>query len=251
MIFVPSADAPPRTRLTVDGPTAAGKTTLGYGVAQSWASRGGGETFLLDTGMTYRAAGLALSRTPGLTPDEFRDGLLHLPALFTGPDTEPIDPLMMIWRDGDVTHDLRSVGLEHCLRHVAGNDAWRAEILSMHAHMADALSWANLVVVGRDTAITLMPTPNVAVYLTAELDTRRTRRSTQYAGIPNVSTSVGPETELDLKVRGALGARSWAIDIDSTHMTAAQVLTRAQDALAHAGKAAEQDAPGVVPSGWG
>ncbi|MFI1584715.1 (d)CMP kinase [Embleya sp. NPDC020630] len=250
MILVPSEPPPRPWHVSIDGPTAAGKTTLATGLARASSGNVAAPgTLVLDTGLTYRAAALVLSRQPDLTSAAFDRALLHLPALWHGGDREhPGERLVLMWNDQDITDRLHT---EHVTAHlplIAGNAVWRDAILNRHTQLVSHSAPYNLITVGRDTTPTLAPASALAVHLTADLEIRRQRRHTQFAHSPDHSTAVGPETALDVRVRAALRTRPRTLHIDSTHLTETDVRTRVLDALTAHASAVPTDPDGTRES---
>lgn len=207
----------------VDGPTGSGKSTLADKLARAWSSKGS-EALVIDSGYTFRAAALALSRDPVLSPYDFRDGLEHLPAHYNNADA--LAPLDIRWRGESVTSDLRNSELDEHIPTVASSNRWRAVILGMHRKLIHTYGDAHIVVVGRDTNTTLVPRPRTAVYLLADEDVRQERRRMQFEGATGLSIAVGPPTQRDEDVKRELLARSGTIYIDSTTMTRDEVAAR-------------------------
>ncbi|MFF7249948.1 hypothetical protein ACFZBU_39365 [Embleya sp. NPDC008237] len=214
MSVVPAEPLP--RRVTIDGPPAAGTTTLAMGLAETWSTDPGHRgTVVLDTRLTYVAAAWVLSREPDLTPTEFTVRFLHLPALWHGTATQdPKEPLVLMWDDQPIADRLHREEAAAHLPLIEDSDLWRDPILAIHTNLMRRAAPYDAVAVGRDTGITQEPAPDLAVYLTAD-------------------TPIEPETPCDVRVQTALAARPRTLRIDTTHLPQAAVRARVLDALAH------------------
>lgn len=204
--------------VSIDGPTASGKTTLGAGVASRLGAA------FLDTGLTFRVLAYALARDELHPEGDWRSSIEHRPLVYRARGDRLVDQEIVLYQGKDVTAEIWDVGLEDNLRLVAGNPAWRAEILRLHRDIV--ATYQRLVTVGRDVATTLLPAAALNVYLTASLVVRRERRRAQRGGVPSRSVAVGRATERDLETRIAIRAMPNALDIDSTNLPAIAVLSR-------------------------
>jgi cytidylate kinase len=158
--------------IAIDGPAAAGKTT----VARALADRVG--AIFLDTGLLYRAVtraaldrGFSPVDGPGLTtltntidltvrPSSVQDGRAH-------------DVLI----DGvDVTGQLRSPDVDRHVSEVAAHAGVRAALLPIQRQVAQN---GPVVMVGRDIATVVVPDAGLKIYLDASLEERARRRHTE------------------------------------------------------------------------
>ncbi|MEU1052737.1 (d)CMP kinase [Streptomyces sp. NPDC005876] len=215
----------PRHSVSIDGPTASGKSTLATGLAERL-----GLAFL-DTGLTYRAVGYSVSRDPG-HPLRGRLGsaLRHHPVVYDG--SGKVTQKHTVSLEGeDITEELWNPLLEPHLKTVARDAAWRQEILRLHRRIIDECG--DIVVVGRDAAMTLLPAAELNIYLTAGLAIRRERRRAQYRDRKDRSIAVGPPTDLDVENRAAVRALPRSLELDSTHLPASAVLTCVLRRLGH------------------
>lgn len=205
--------------VSIDGPTASGKTTLGLELARLF-----GATFL-DTGLTYRAVAYAVA-SDNVTPDDspLETIIEHRPAVFRrdgqGTGAEASDG-RVLYRGHDVSEQLWAGALDAPLKGVASNPDWRSQIVLLHQQV---ISDQPAVVVGRDVAETLLPDATLRIFLTASLFVRRERRRAQYRDVHGRSTSVGPATERDQMSQQLIRSLPNSIDIDSTYLPAYAVL---------------------------
>jgi 3-phosphoshikimate 1-carboxyvinyltransferase len=161
--------------ITVDGPTASGKGTLGAAVA---AALGYG---LLDSGALYRAAGLA-AVAAGVSPDDEAG----VAALAT---TLPLrfgqgDDAGRVWlRDREITDDLRLESTGLLASRVSALPAVRRALHGLQLSFRRA---PGLVADGRDMGTVLFPGAPLKVFLTASAAQRAGRRHKQLIskGIP-------------------------------------------------------------------
>ena len=210
-----------RVTVSIDGPTASGKTTLGASLA---IARG---LSFLDTGLSYRAAALAAYRAPAAFSTSTIDKIIqHLPARFeTGSAGGRVVQRETILFDGeDVTESIWGPELDEGLKRVSSEPDRRAQILAMHEAAVEQTD--GVVVVGRDVAVTLLPSAALHVYLTASQTVRRERRRAQYRDNPVRSTSVGPATARDIENRDSIRRLPRSIEIESTYLPAQAVYRR-------------------------
>lgn len=203
--------------ISIDGPTASGKTTLGTTLAAHLGAA------FLDTGLTFRALAYALAKDVVQPTDDWRSLIEHRP--MTPADSVGASADEAILYDGrDITDDIWDASLDGDLKKVAADQVWRDEILRLHQDAV--VDRPRIVVVGRDVALTLLPATGLGIYLTASLPIRRERRRAQYRAHPARSIAVGPETPRDHTTRAAIRARPGALEIDSTYLPSDAVFSR-------------------------
>ncbi len=158
----------PRT-VTIDGPSAAGKSSVGYRIAQRL-----GYDFL-DTGAMYRAVTwLALER--GIDPDDDEEALAKLAA-----DVEfeiglpPLgeDESSILLEGRDLTPYLRQAVVERAVSLVSRVPAVRYEMVEMQRRLA---AKGPLVITGRDIGTVVLPKADLKIYLDASPEERARRR---------------------------------------------------------------------------
>ncbi|MEV5088692.1 (d)CMP kinase [Streptomyces griseoincarnatus] len=205
----------PRISISIDGPTASGKSTLATHLARSL-----GLAFL-DTGLTYRSLAYTLSREPaeGLRTRLY-SALEHRPVVYDRLG-EPVQEHAVLLHGEDITERIWDPSLDGGLKAVAGDSAWREEILRIHRAIVE--KHGDVVAVGRDVAVTLLPEASLRIYLTAGLAVRRERRRAQYRDRSDRSTAVGPPTERDEANRDAVRSLPDSIEIDTTYLPAPAV----------------------------
>jgi len=155
--------------IAIDGPAAAGKTTVGRLLADRL-----GWTFL-DTGVLYRAlAWLAAQRDISPT-DEGR-----LTEMARGLDVRVQRPTVDDGRDADVylgaqdiTWAIREPAVDRVVSVIAALPTVRAELVPMQRRAA---ADGPAIVVGRDIGTMIFPAAPLKVYLSASLEERARRR---------------------------------------------------------------------------
>ncbi|WP_405822593.1 (d)CMP kinase [Streptomyces sp. NBC_00838] len=213
----------PHITISIDGPTASGKTTLATSLAQHL-----GLTFL-DTGLTFRSLAYALSREPVKNP-RVRLGveLKHRPAVYNASGLLTQSHAIFL-HEKEITDEIWDPSLDDNLKEISKEPVLRQEILRVHRDIVDECG--NVVVVGRDTGATLLPIANLQIYLTASLVVRRERRRAQYRDRSDRSTAVGPPTARDEANRLAVRALNNSVEIQSTYLPASAVLACALNRL--------------------
>ena len=158
-----------RRVIAIDGPAAAGKST----VARMLADRLG--ALLFDTGALYRAVALAALRS-GAAPDDKRtlariareaQIIIRPPSLLDG-------RLYDVWLDGeDVTWPVRDPEVGAIVSRVAEHRAVRAALLPLQRKIAFG---GPVVMVGRDIGTVVVPDAGLKIYLYATPEERARRR---------------------------------------------------------------------------
>jgi cytidylate kinase len=150
--------------IAVDGPGGVGKSTVASRVAEALGLPH------LDTGSTYRAAGLVALRSGA----PLGDSTAVLAAL-DGLDIRIVDGIVSI--DGvDVTEDLRSDEVTEASSIVATHPEVRERIVALQQAWV-AKQGGSAVVEGRDIGTVVFPDAPVKIYLTARPEIRAARRS--------------------------------------------------------------------------
>lgn len=198
-------------QVSIDGPTCAGKTTLGMGLARHFGAA------FLDTGLTYRALAYLLARAELPGDDSWQPLIRHVP--FSSDDLEEV-----LYKGENITERLWGFQVDSCIDLIARDPARREQILSYHRQAVATHS--QLIVAGRDVATTLLPHALLHVFLTAEFAARRERGRIQHALIPERSVVVGAITERDLQTLKECRDSSNSIILDTTHRSADEILNQ-------------------------
>ncbi len=158
------------TTITIDGPAASGKTTVGYELAQKI-----GYVFL-DTGVMYRVATLAALNANIDPQDETAVVQITQTLDF---DIEPeIDHEdgrhYTVWVNGvDATWELRKPAVNQNVSAVASYPQVREELVRLQREFADGHA---TVMVGRDIGTVVLPDAPLKIYLEATPEIRARRR---------------------------------------------------------------------------
>jgi CMP/dCMP kinase len=218
--------------VSIDGPTASGKTTLGAGLARDFAG-----TFI-DSGLTYRALAYALVRGDLPEDESWRSFIKHYPQSFKltpgiGPRNEAVD-----YNGLDITEDLWSFDVDNRLENVARSPQRRNEIADFHREIIGAHS--TVIVAGRDIATTILANATLHVFLNANFAVRRERRRAQHRSHPERSVVVGAITERDLQTLAEIRMKSNSLVIDTTYMPVGVILQQAESWLIKDGNICER-----------
>jgi CMP/dCMP kinase len=205
--------------VSIDGPTASGKTTLAYALARRCGA------LVLDTGLTFRGVAWALLRDRTLDPahSPLPGRLRHEPAM---PPATPDRPTIVFQQDerqDEITELIWSHEVEARLRDVAADPDWRACITAYHRQLL--AKYRRVVVVGRDVATTLLTTATCQVFLTAAHAVRRERRRAEYCQQPDRAATVGPASMLDQQTLEAVARSPRGVVIDTTYLPPRATLT--------------------------
>jgi cytidylate kinase len=161
--------------VTIDGPSAAGKSTTARALAERLGMR------VLDTGAFYRA--LALKVLEGGVPIEDTNALLAA-AREASIQIEGTPSHTHVFLDGkDVSDRVRTPEVSEAASRVAAVPEVRKLLVDWQRAMADA---GPLVGEGRDLGTVVFPGADVKIFLDADLATRAERRARelQARGIP-------------------------------------------------------------------
>jgi cytidylate kinase len=206
--------------ITVDGPAAAGKSTVAKLLARRLRFR------YLDTGAMYRAVTFkALSSRVDL---EDREALVRV-AGETQIDLVPTEQGLRVHCDGkDVTSELRSPEVTQSIYRIADEPAAREALVKRQRAFARG---KNVVAEGRDQGTVVFPEASVKFYLDAATDERARRRLSDMAALGRKVAF--DEVKRDLLERdrqdcsrpvGALRKLEDMIVIDSTNRSPREVV---------------------------
>ncbi len=158
-----------RKVIAIDGPAAAGKSTVARELADALG------ILLFDTGSLYRAVTYAALRRETNLADEGE--LAHI-ASSCGIELRPASVedgrLADVFLDGkDVTWELRSPDVDANVSRVAAYPAVRTALLDVQRKIADG---NKVVMVGRDIGTVVTPEAGTKIYLDATVEERARRR---------------------------------------------------------------------------
>jgi cytidylate kinase len=154
--------------IALDGPGAAGKSTVGRRVAEALGY------LFFDTGVLYRALTQAALATD--TPVDDGPALAAL-ALAHPADVQPLpgsDPGYTVWVDGlEVTAALRAPAVDRAVSAVSRQAEVRTVLLAAQRRIALR---GEVLMVGRDIATVVLPEAALKLYLDASAAARARRR---------------------------------------------------------------------------
>jgi cytidylate kinase len=158
-----------RRVIAIDGPGAAGKSTVAVEVAERL------DALLFDTGALYRVATLLALRTG--TPIADGEALARLAAgaaIELRPATVDDGRTSDVLLDGeDVTWAIRTPEIDASVSEVSAHLAVREALLDVQRAIADGIG---AVLVGRDIGSVVIPDAGLKIYLDASAEERARRR---------------------------------------------------------------------------
>jgi cytidylate kinase len=158
-----------RRVIAIDGPAAAGKST----VARILADRLG--ALLFDTGVLYRAVALVAHRA-GISPDDACaiSRIARDLDVKVQPPTVADGRLYDVWLgDDDVTWAIRAPEVNAVVSRISAHPDVRAALLPIQRRIA---SGNGVVMVGRDIGTVVVPDAGLKIYLDATPEERARRR---------------------------------------------------------------------------
>ena len=225
----------PLVVIAIDGPSGSGKSTVGKMLAKKTG------LVYINSGAMYRAAALKVLEA-GVNPDdELAVGeLMENTVIKVSWD----DYDMRVFLEGrDVSDQLRKNDVESIVAKVSANPAVREKLVSLQR----TLLRGGAVVEGRDIGTVVSPNAPVKIFLNASPEERARRRVLE--GIQNGSGIAIEQTSYEIGRRDRLDAERKisplvaavdAVEIDSTHLTAAQVVEQILDLVVKKGLAGER-----------
>ncbi|MCA0147793.1 MULTISPECIES: (d)CMP kinase [Rossellomorea] len=154
-----------KLRIAIDGPAAAGKSTVAKIVA-------GKLSYLyIDTGAMYRSLTYkALSNNVDLHDENELNQLLSETTI----ELEPSEVGQLVFLDGnDVTDEIRQASVTNSVSHVAVHSGVREEMVKRQQLLAKE---GAVVMDGRDIGTHVIPDAEIKVFLLASVDERAQRR---------------------------------------------------------------------------
>jgi cytidylate kinase len=208
--------------IAIDGPAGAGKST----VAQMLARRLG--LTYVDSGATYRAAALQVLES-GVAADDERAVIEVIGRTKVQVTTDGDEPHVLV--DGsDVTGRLRSPEVTLAAARVSRLPEVRAKLIELQRSLARD---QGVVMEGRDIGTVVFPNAPLKIFLKADVEERARRRLKQDvresrdATLEKTAYDIGRRDQLDAERKiSPLVAAADAVEIDSTHLVAEQVVER-------------------------
>ena len=145
------------TRIAIDGPAAAGKSTIAKRVAAKLGY------LYIDTGAMYRAVTLYTLENGEEIIDEIED---HIHITF-GVNNE------VYLNDQDVSEAIRSQEVTKNVSYLASLEKVRTYLVDMQRKISEA---SNVVMDGRDVGTTVLPNAEVKIFMKADPEVRAKRR---------------------------------------------------------------------------
>jgi cytidylate kinase len=193
--------------IAIDGPAAAGKSTVARGVAERL-----GFTYL-DSGAMYRAAALAAMGRGERSPAEVAGALR-------------IELGERVLVDGtDVTAAIRSPAVSEAASRIAADKAVRAALVEKQRELLASGDW---VAEGRDIGTVVKPDAELKIFLTASPEERARRRAAELGA--DWRTVLQDQTIRDQqdsdREHSPLRAAADSIELDSTGRPAEDVISQ-------------------------
>jgi cytidylate kinase len=191
-------------RIAIDGPAAAGKTTLARELARRFGF------LFVPTGAMYRAAALAKKR--GLPPDKVR--------------IEVAEGGRVILEGEDVTELLSSPDLDELSSQVAVDTRVRRHLVSIQRAIA---AGRQVVMEGRDIGTVVLPEAELKIFLWATPEERARRRLKERGGdYQEILAAIRRRDERDSTRKDSpLRPAPDAVFLDTTGLPLEEVLERA------------------------
>jgi len=191
-------------KIAIDGPAAAGKTTLARRLAEELGY------LFVPTGAMYRAAALAKKR--GIPPDRAR--------------IEVRDGGRIILEGEDVTDLLSSPDLDELSSQVAVDGRVRRHLVALQRQIARG---RDVVMEGRDIGTVVLPDAELKLYLWADPEERARRRLAERGGdYEEILAAIRRRDERDsTREDSPLRPASDAVILDTTKLSPDQVLAEA------------------------
>ena len=171
--------------ITIDGPAASGKSTVGFQVGQLL------DFLFFDTGVMYRAVAWAVLDKGIDSADSVAVGRIaeQLTIGVNAPSGEESDGRQATIQidELDVTWSIRSPQVDGIVSVVAANSHVRQDLSRKQRrigleHGSGAAGKAGIVMVGRDIGTVVLPEAPLKIYLEAPLEERARRRFRELAG---------------------------------------------------------------------
>jgi cytidylate kinase len=208
--------------IAIDGPAGAGKSTVARKLAEHLG------LLYVDSGATYRAAALRVVEA-GVSPDDEA----AVAELVAGADIQFAvgDSGLQIHLDGeDVTAASRSPEVSLAAAKVSRYPAVRQKMVDLQRSFARG---RGVVMEGRDIGTVVFPPADLKVFLTAAPEERARRRLSddqqrgQAVSLPQTIAAIERRDQLDTerKISPLIPAPD-AVEVDSTALTADQVVER-------------------------
>lgn len=208
-----------RLSIAIDGPAAAGKSTVAKQIAQKLS------IVYVDTGAMYRALTLKARNLSVDLSDE--TALAHL-LMQTKIELQFSNETQRILLDGeDVTEEIRNNDVTNHVSFVAQHAEVRKEMVNRQQELANDIS---VVMDGRDIGTRVLPDAEVKIFLKASVKERALRRHKENkekgfeSNLKQLEKEIAQRDELDINRESSpLIQAEDAIAIDTTAMSISEV----------------------------
>lgn len=217
--------------IAIDGPAAAGKSTIGQRIAESM------EYLYFDTGVMYRAVTLAaLRREIPVSSEKDITRLVQTISIDVKPPSKSDGRAYDVLLDGeDVTWEIRSRWVDRNVSQVSTYPDVRRE---MSRQQREIGMRGGVVMVGRDIGTVVLPEADLKIYLDATVEARAKRRFDELvargANITYDEILAAMETRDDIdshrEIAPLLPAED-AVHIDTTDLSVDEVISKVLDLL--------------------
>ena len=173
--------------IAIDGPAAAGKSTLARRLAQELGF------YYVDTGAIYRTVAYFFDLLD-ISPKDKDNVARYLDELSIAIRYDEAGGQHMLMNGMDVTDDIRAPEISRKASQFSANPLVREMLLDMQR---DTAKKHNVVMDGRDIGTVVLPKADVKIFLTASVEVRARRRVAELAasGKPAVYEKVRKEIE--------------------------------------------------------
>jgi cytidylate kinase len=213
--------------ITIDGPAGAGKSTVAQRLA-AWLGLN-----YVDSGATYRAAALKVLES-GAAPEEE----MAVAELIAGAeiDFRTEGSQAAVFLDGrDVTQAIRTPEVTLAAAQVSRLPEVRKKLIGLQRSLVRG---KGVVMEGRDIGTVVFPEADLKVFLSATVEERARRRLRQdeeegrSSTLEQTAYEIGRRDQLDAERKiSPLVPAADALEIDSTHLSADQVVERILDVM--------------------
>ncbi|WP_335869739.1 (d)CMP kinase [Bacillus sp. 2205SS5-2] len=209
-------------RIAIDGPAAAGKSTVAKILAEKLSY------IYIDTGAMYRALTYkALQAKADLQNEKMIADILHATEI----NLEPGKKNQLVLLDGEnITEDIRSHEVTNSVSHVAKHGLVREEMVKRQQQLAEK---GKVVMDGRDIGTHVIPDAEIKVFLLASVEERAKRRHEENiskgfsSNIENLKEEISKRDKLDSERKVApLRKAADATEIDTTSLNIQGVVDR-------------------------
>jgi cytidylate kinase len=212
--------------IAIDGPSGAGKTTLGRMLAREL------NLLYIDTGSMYRAVALAVMESSINSNDDVAVGSLAR-RIDIDLEGDP-DSMQVILERRDVTEAIRSEEVTHLSSIISAIPEVRRAMVSRQRELGKRGAVLN----GRDIGTVVFPDANVKFFLTATPQERAERRFTEERALDPATSFEATFSDMaerdrrdTTRVDSPLKIAEDAVLIDSSGLSVAEVLARMIDVV--------------------